>query len=1102
MHGIEVHVHVNGARGSGLGARGSLTMNQTPTTDQSRLSSGRDPVQWRIIDSFLFPMWIEIVDPENLSIESAFRYTETQKAAMRTSTGLLKIIIILLFWQHHVAVSSLSAPTTHLGLSMQKLALFQFKLSLSLNTSASTHCTSYPKTMNWSMSSDCCTWDGVTCDLMKKDVIGLDLQCSQLVGVISPNSTLFRLSLLQFIDFNSNDLHGVLPEEIFNLPNLKHLSVKHNSNLTISLPKIKWGSSSSLQILSLADATLSGGIPDSIAYLKSLTDLSLWGCKISGPIPRTLGNLTQLALLDLAFNQITGRIPDYLANLPNLEVIFLNNNNLIGQFPFWIDNLRQLVVLDLSHNSLTGPLPSNLTALYFPRLNALDLANNKLNGTIPSWLFDIPSLRYLSVDYNEFRGHLNEFESSRSSLEFFFCRNNLLNGTIPQSFSKLVNLTFLDFSSNNFSGILDLELYSHLEYLKTLILSYNSLSVRITSTTTLTPNLRRLGLSSCKVMNFPNFLRYIENLEYLDLSNNQIDGEIPQWIGSLLKGSFSSLNLSHNSLTGGIEHFPLDTLRYLDLHFNMLNGSLPASICNSSSLNLLNLSHNNLSGVLPICPENIEYSLSVLDLRMNSITGNLPSTLSNFRKLRSLNLYGNKLKGTIPLSFAEFPYLEVLDLGSNQIHDTFPQCLESLPSLQVLVLKSNKFHGFINNNSHVDHPFSNLRIIDLSCNEFSGLLPAKYIKNFNAMMNGDVNKIELDYMGDSSYRDSISIVIKRVNMELVRILTVLTTIDLSGNKFEGEIPEYTGNLKSLRYLNLSHNHLTGHIPSLISKLEMLESLDLSFNRLVGAIPPQLTAINTLSHLNLSQNDLSGRIPQGAQFYTFENDSYAGNLGLCGRPLPKNGFTWKAMVMGYGSGVVLGFVIEYMMFMAGKPTWFVGIIARELGLKRDAFEWDVVENGFTIPMKDGKPKSLKDLSPEEVNAMNSNAKAMNSLLNGMKGHFKKNCYKLKNKKKALITWSDDESYVEIDSDDGVAQLCFAGLEDNSSDNDAVQVKKLKEKNAYLKKALSEVLSEMDDLMKDIVLVAENKSLLERMWVKKSDRRLYKMCDTNLPGPKVK
>lgn len=197
------------------------------------------------------------------------------------------------------------------------------------------------------------------------------------------------------------------------------------------------------------------------------------------------------------------------------------------------------------------------------------------------------------------------------------------------------------------------------------------------------------------------------------------------------------------------------------------------------------------------------------------------------------------------------------------------------------------------------------------------------------------------------------IVIKGVEIEFVRILTVFTTIDLSRNKFEGEIPEYIGNLKSLRYLNLSHNHLSGHIPSLIGKLLMLESLDLSFNQLEGVIPQQLTGIYSLSRLNLSQNNLSGHIPEGAQFNTFGNDSYAGNLRLCGPPMSKmckreitkthqeedgdddyffSGFTSKAVVIGYGSGVVLGFVVGYMMFKAGKPKWFTGIIARELGLK--------------------------------------------------------------------------------------------------------------------------------------------------------------------------
>lgn len=52
------------------------------------------------------------------------------------------------------------------------------------------------------------------------------------------------------------------------------------------------------------------------------------------------------------------------------------------------------------------------------------------------------------------------------------------------------------------------------------------------------------------------------------------------------------------------------------------------------------------------------------------------------------------------------------------------------------------------------------------------------------------------------------------------------------------------------------------------------------------------------------------------------------------------------------------------------------------LQRDTYEWDAVENGITIPMKDGKPIPVKDLTADEVNVLNYNARAMNSLLNGL------------------------------------------------------------------------------------------------------------------------
>ena len=81
------------------------------------------------------------------------------------------------------------------------------------------------------------------------------------------------------------------------------------------------------------------------------------------------------------------------------------------------------------------------------------------------------------------------------------------------------------------------------------------------------------------------------------------------------------------------------------------------------------------------------------------------------------------------------------------------------------------------------------------------------------MMNVDEHEIKLKYMGNDYYQDSVVVVIKGSEIELSRILTVLSIIDFSRNKFQGEIPKFIGRLNSLRGLNLSHNNLEGHIPN-------------------------------------------------------------------------------------------------------------------------------------------------------------------------------------------------------------------------------------------------------------------------------------------------
>ncbi|EOY13372.1 Receptor like protein 33 [Theobroma cacao] len=387
---------------------------------------------------------------------------------------------------------------------------------------------------------------------------------------------------------------------------------------------------------------------------------------------------------------------------------------------------------------------------------------------------------------------------------------------------------------------------------------------------------------------------------------------------------------------------------------NKLVGEIPYSICNLISISVLDLSNNELSGAIPDClaSRGKMPNLTVLDLHMNKFHGNIPDSFVVGNKLQILNLNNNDFDGPFPKSLENCHDLQVLNLGNNKINGTFPHWLGTLPQLQVLVLRSNYFHGQISPSENESH-FSALRILDLSHNEFSGLLPTTYFKSFRGMMT--LSNVQRTSMEDLNryYHFSVLVTMKGMDLVLERILTLFTTIDMSSNKFHGEIPEIVGNLISLQVLNFSHNSLTGHIPSSVGKLTALESLDLSTNKLVGEIPMQLNGLKFLEVLNLSQNQLVGLIPQGNQFNTFLNDSYGGNLGLCGFPVSKRcgkdeeqeppesalheegifpcPLDWKFVMMGYGCGLVLGLSTGYIMLTIGKPEWLVRMV-QGLGYK--------------------------------------------------------------------------------------------------------------------------------------------------------------------------
>ncbi|GLT40351.1 hypothetical protein SLA2020_144930 [Shorea laevis] len=777
------------------------------------------------------------------------------------------------------------------------------------------------------------------------------------VNMTSVNPCFFMnlSSSLTTLDLFMSLLRGNFPNSIFRFPNLKNFYLSGNilfrypnskffylsgnQNLTIDLPSSNW--SSPLQQLHLFSMDCRGQLPESIGDLKSLQFLSLHWCNLEGSIPASIGNLRQLTHLSLVFNNFNGQIPTSLANLTQLNSLHLSNNQFSSPIPASIGNLRQLAFLELYSNNLRGQIPPSLANL--TQLNFLHLSNNQFSGPIPASIGNLRQLAFLELYSNNLSGQIPPSLANLTQLNFLHLSNNQFSGPIPFHAIRFSKLNHLDLSYNLLNGTLPPWIFT-LPFLKNLNLNHNQFEGQINQ---LQQNsLRYLDLSNNKLQgSIPNSIANLVNLSYLDLSSNHFS---LMSMRMNVNANFTLPKLAHVSLSScNLSEFPnfirhSNGLQSLVLSKNSIHGKIPEWICEKDDLKILDLSHNNLSGKIPNC---LPKSLLVLNLQANHFDGNVPFGFPEGYGIQNLNLHGNQIDGLLPRSLVNCSDLEVLDVGNNNIEDTFPHWLESLPDLQVLVLRSNKFHGFVQSTKE-SPSFPKLRVLDLSSNDFLGPLPLRYMENFKAMMDPHGEDGSPKYMkvsmGSNSYQYSLVVTWKGFDYELQGILTIFSSIHLSNNRFEGEIPDVIGKLSSLKGLNLSHNNLTGHIPPSLGNLTNLEWLDLSSNELTGKIPDELVSLTQLSILNLSNNHLVGCIPQGSQFNTFGNDSYEGNLELCGIPLSKScdgigtppsffqekdelwRFGWRVVVLGYGCGVIFGLLMGYHVFRTRKPKWFVSL----------------------------------------------------------------------------------------------------------------------------------------------------------------------------------
>ena len=408
-----------------------------------------------------------------------------------------------------------------------------------------------------------------------------------------------------------------------------------------------------------------------------------------------LSRLINLRVLMLNCNRLKS-LPTSFGQLRNLRILNLSNN-FMQTIPECFFELQELVHLDMSYN-LINTLPTQIGCL--SKLQVLNLENNLIK-TLPEEMQSLHHLKRLTMTYNLI-DNIENFSHIPSLSKLTLDHTRIKEATITNS-----QLEYISICDSHLSKI---TLSSKFSNLTILLLDYCKISVLPEDFFIACPFLKYLSMKNNLLVSFPSSFETLEQIEYVDLSNNQLDSiaisanfsrlhslllnnnnlkTLPCTVWMLKR--LCKLSLSSNTIyTLPHSNDPIVSLEELYLQENLLNNSICLLFGKLSSIKVFNLSFNPkisqlhdihlltslthlyLSGIgLPNVPAGIGalHKLQALHLDMNQIIS-VPSELSGCSRLRLLDLACNRLKYNInnypyDWNWTLNPSLEYLDLSGN-----------------------------------------------------------------------------------------------------------------------------------------------------------------------------------------------------------------------------------------------------------------------------------------------------------------------------------------------------------------------------------------------------------------------------------------------------